>query len=139
MKLEDKLFHFFFYPFHIGVILNMFIIIIFSLIFTNNYIDRKTPQNLVNFEKNFAQINLKVIQTSLTSYLLKIQASINEIITSYQTISKKILFNPNAYQNLDDSYFKCALDLNDTEIEGHLNDLVIWHTGLLKVVSKKAH
>ena len=123
MKLEDKLFHSFFYPFLIGVILNMFIIILFSIIFTNNYIDKRTSQNLLQSEKNLAELNLKAIQTSLTSYLLKIQASINEIIISYQKNAKNILLNPNLYQNLDDKFLKCALDLNDTEIEGHLDDL----------------
>ena len=123
MKLGDKLFHSFFYPFFIGVILNMFIIILFSIIFTNNYIDKRTSQNLLQSEKNLAELNLKAIQTSLTSYLLKIQASINEIIISYQKNAKNILLNPNLYQNLDDKFLKCALDLNDTEIEGHLDDL----------------
>ena len=123
MELESKFFQSFFYPFFIGVILSMISIILFSIIFTNNYIDKKTSLNLIELERNNAKVNLNTIKISLSTFLLKIQASINEIITSYQKTSKAILLNPNLSKNLDDKYLKCALDLNDTEIAQDINKL----------------
>jgi len=123
MKLESNFFQSFFYPFLIGVILSMISIILFSIIFTNNYIDKKTSLNLSQLERNNAKINLNTIKISLSAFLLKIQASVNEIITAYQKTSKAILLNPSLANNLDDTYLKCALDLNDTEIAQDINKL----------------
>ena len=123
MELESKFFQSFFYPFLIGIILSMISIILFSIIFTNNYIDKKTSLNLIELERNNAKVNLNTIKISLSTFLLKIQASINEIIISYQKAAKAILLNPNLSKNLDDKYLKCALDLNDTEISQDINKL----------------
>ena len=73
MKLEVRFFQSFFYPFLIGVLLSMFSIIIFSLIFTNNYIDKKTSLNLIQLEKNNSKINLNTIKISLRAFLLNIK------------------------------------------------------------------
>ena len=129
MKLEDQFFRSFFYPFFIGLFLSMVSIIIFSIIYTNDYIDIKTSENLFELEKNNAQINLNTIRMSLSSFLLKIQASANEIILGYQKISKTIKLNPDLARNLNDTYLKCALDLNDTEINediSKLNYMAYW-------------
>ena len=129
MKLEDQFFQSFFYPFFIGLFLSMVSIIIFSIIYTNDYIDIKTSENLFELEKNNAQINLNTIRISLSSFLLKIQASANEIILGYQKISKTIKLNPDLARNLNDTYLKCALDLNDTEINediSKLNYMAYW-------------
>ena len=53
----------------------------------------------------------------------------NEIVTSYQKIDKRVLSNKNLTLNLDDNYLKCALDLNDTEINediSKLNFMAYW-------------
>ena len=129
MKLEDQFFQSFFYPFFFGLFLSMVSIIIFSIIYTNDYIDIKTSENLFELEKNNAQINLNTIRISLSSFLLKIQASANEIILGYQKISKTIKLNPDLARNLNDTYLKCALDLNDTEINediSKLNYMAYW-------------
>ena len=41
MKLEDQFFHFFFYPFLIGVAFSAIIVILCSYIFTDSYLDKK--------------------------------------------------------------------------------------------------
>ena len=123
MKLEDKFFHSFFYPFFMGLLFNVIIIIITSIIFANNYIDRKTSENMIELEKNNAKINLNTIKISISAFLLKIQVSMNEVISSYQKTAKKIKLNPDLANNLDDKYLKCALDLNDSEIGDNIDDL----------------
>ena len=46
MKLEDQFFHSFFHPFIAGVILSAAIVILSSLSFTNNYIDKGSSQKV---------------------------------------------------------------------------------------------
>lgn len=123
MKLEDKFFHSFFYPFFIALLSSMIIIILFSTLFTNNYLDRKTSENIIELEKDIAKININTIKISLSTVLLKIQESMNELIMTYQKISKIIILNPELSQNLDDTYLKCGIDLNISEIEENITKL----------------
>ena len=84
MKLETKFFHSFFYPFLTGVTLNILIITAFLYIFTNNYYDKKTAENIVYLEKKTANIHINSVNTLITTTLLKVQASLNEQILFYQ-------------------------------------------------------
>ena len=79
MKLESQFITSFFYPFIIGVILSATIVIISSLIFTNNYIDKGTGKNIIEFEKEFSKINLNSINVIISTQLLKVQSILNEI------------------------------------------------------------
>ena len=90
MKLEDKFFNAFFYPFLIGVFLSMITVTIFLSIFTSNYLDKRTAQNIVELEKKYAKVNINSINALLTTLLLKVQASINEQILFYIKLAKKI-------------------------------------------------
>ena len=90
MRLEDKFFNSFFYPFLVGVLLSMIIVTIFLSVYTNNFLDRKTGQNIIDLEKKYAKINLNSVNALLTTTLLKIQASINEHILYYQKLASKI-------------------------------------------------
>ena len=88
MKLEDKFFHSFFYPFLVGVVLNMIIVTIFLYIFTNNYLDKTTAQNIVDLEKKNARTIINSVNALITTSLLKVQASLNEQILFYQKMAR---------------------------------------------------
>ena len=109
MKLEEKFFNSFFYPFLIGVLLNMIIVTIFLYIFTNNYLDKRTAQNIIDLEKKSAKININSVNTLITTALLKVQASLNEEIVFYQKLANRT--NDIIDYNISD-YLACTLEFN---------------------------
>ena len=112
MKLEDKFFQSFFYPFLAGVLLSMLIVTIFLGVFTNNYFDKRTGINIVNLEKKYASMNINSINSLLTTTLLKIQASLNEQILFYQKLANKVNNISNYTIN---SFLKCAVDIENCD------------------------
>ena len=82
MKLEDKFFYSFFYPFLISIFLSSAIVTIFLGIFTNSYNDKRTTSNIWDLEYKISKININSLNEILTSRLLKVQAGLNEHILS---------------------------------------------------------
>ena len=115
MKLEDQFFHSFFYPFIVGVILSATMVIISSIVFTCNYIDKGTRINIIELEKNYSKININSINTTTPTYLLKIQSGLNKLINNYQNLANQIILPENNvtidFENIDDIFFKTTYDL----------------------------
>ena len=120
MKLEDKFFQSFFYPFLVGVLLSMLIVTIFLGVFTNNYFDKRTGINIVNLEKKYASMNINSINSLLTTTLLKIQASLNEQILFYQKLANRTSDITNYNIN---KFLKCVLDLDEEYLENNKDNL----------------
>ena len=115
MKFENQLFHFFFYPFLIGILLSALIIISCSVIFTTDYIDKITGDNIIELGKDYSKINIDSINTIIISKILKIQLGLNELALNYEKISKKVISgDPNLNTFIDDNFLKCALHLDNT-------------------------
>ena len=120
MKLENKFFNSFFYPFLVGVILSMLVVTFFLAKFTNKYFDKRTGKNIVTLEKKYASTNINSVNLLLTTTLLKIQASLNEHILFYLKLANRIGDISNYEIN---KYLKCYLDLTDEFLEENKNDL----------------
>ena len=120
MKLQDKFFHSFFYPFLVGVLLSMIITIIFLAKFTNNYFDQRTGKNIVELEKKYVSININSINILLTTSLLKIQASLNEQILFYLKLANKT--NEITHYDIN-NFLQCLLNINEEFIKKNKNNL----------------
>ena len=57
MKLEEKFFNAFFYPFLVAILLSNLIITTLLGLFTNNNLLEKTYNNIINLEKKKRKIN----------------------------------------------------------------------------------
>ncbi len=66
-------------------------VIISSIVFTCNYIDKGTRINIIELEKNYSKVNLNSINIIITTYLLKIQSGLNELINNYQNFANQII------------------------------------------------
>ena len=120
MKLEDKFFRSFFYPFLVGILLSMLVVTIFLYKFTNNYFDRRTGKNIVDLEKKYAKININSMNALLTTTLLKIQASLNEHILFYLKLANK---TEDITTYTINRFLQCVLDLDDDFLKENKNDL----------------
>ena len=112
MKLESKLFNSFFYPFLTAVFLSLFILNMLLGFFTKKNYDKRTSHNIIDMEKNFAQINLKSASIILTSLVYKFQIGLNEEIQFYKKIANDLLKNPNSHK-LQSDYVKCAINIDE--------------------------
>ena len=122
MKLEDKFFKSFFYPFLIGVILSTLVVTVLLGSFTNNNFDKRTRQNIINAGKKNSEINFNSISILLTTKFLKIQSSLNELIHFYQSTAKKLLTSKKNHK-LDTTYLKCVLDVDDDYCDKNWDDV----------------
>ena len=116
MKLEEQFFHSFFYPFIVGVILSAAMVLLSSIIFTNNYIDKGTGDNLIDLEKKYARANLYSVNIILTTHLLKIQADLNELINYYRNLASVIKNDTSLVYNISEEYFDLSAIKQDDKI-----------------------
>ena len=118
MELNEQFYHSFFYTFLVGVVLSFLAIAIFSIIFTNTYIDKKTGDNILELEKQFAKVNLNSMNIIITSSITKIQQSLNELISSYIKAANIVKNNENIHINLtNNNFFKGLLSLTPSFLE----------------------
>ena len=112
MKLEDKFFKLFFYPFFSSVILSSLIVILFIGLFTNNNYDKKTSQNIINLKKNYSKKIINSANILLTNKFLKFQISLNELALFYEKMANDLIIS-NKNPPLNNSYLKCVFNLGD--------------------------
>ena len=112
MKLENKFFQNFFSPFLSGVILSTLIVLILLGLFTNNYYDKSTSQNIINFRKKYSKIIINSANILITNKFLKFQIGLNEIVIYYQRMANKLLISNKNY-TLNNAYLKSAFNLAD--------------------------
>ena len=120
MKLEDKFFRSFFYPFLVGIFLSMIIVTILLSKFTNKFFDMRTGKNIVDIEKKYSKININSMNALLTTTLLKIQASLNEQILFYQKLANRI--DEISNYNINE-FLKCVYDLDKDFLKKNLEKL----------------
>ena len=115
MKLEKQFFRYFFILFLLGLILSTIIIITISSIFTGDYLDKKTGNNLVELIKDSSKININSINDLISTLLLKLQLSLSELILYYQNLSNQLKKNnKNLIRVINEEFLISTLDLNET-------------------------
>ena len=112
MKLEQKLYHVFYFQFLLGIILSSFTVIIFLRFFTNLNYDKRTSQNVIKIRKRNSKIIINSVNILLTSELIKLQTSLNELAIYYQKKAKELI-NSNKTHSLNNAFIKCVLNLSD--------------------------
>ena len=88
MKLEDKFFNAFFYPFLIGIVISIIIVAVILSNYSNDFLDKRSAQDIYEMEKKYAKININSINILLSNILLKVQVGLQEQLTFYQKIAK---------------------------------------------------
>ena len=111
MKLEDKFFTLFFYPFLISVTLSSFGLIIFLGILTNKFNKRESIQ-IINLETKYSKVAINSINVILKTSIQKIQLALNEIISYYQIMANKIIKSTETNE-INNTFFKCILDFDN--------------------------
>ena len=111
MKLEIKFFTAFFYQFLICIFLSSLVVIIILITFTDNKLDKRTRENIINLQKNYSKIIINTANIILTTKLLKFQSGLNELILYYLKSAKELLQSNKNYE-LNDTFLKSVLSLD---------------------------
>ena len=123
MKLENKLFKSFFYPFLICVFLSTFLLIIYTVSFTHIYYDTRMYKRILDLESKYSKLKLKSSNMIITTILHKIQAGLNEQILHYQQIANKIKENDINQLKLYDEFLKCVFDYDEDYLKNNKKNL----------------
>ena len=90
MKLENKFYNAFFYPFLAGITLSIIIVAMILAYYSNNYLDKKSAEDVFNIEKKYAKTNINSVNVLISNVLLKVQIGLKEQLTFYEDIASKI-------------------------------------------------
>jgi hypothetical protein len=104
MKLENKFYSAFFYPFLIGIVLSIIIVAIILSHYSNDYLDKKSAEDIYTIEKKYATVNLNSINLLISNVLLKVQVGLHEQLTFYRNLAAKktkISIGKNVYNALN--------------------------------------
>ena len=130
MKLENKFFNSFFYPFLIGVILSSLIVTILVFFFANSFYDKRMTQKIIDLETQYAKTNIKLANINVLTILLKVQASVNEQILFYQKMANKTKDKDITELTYNDDKFKVVYDFTEDFLkknEKNLTYMGFWY------------
>ena len=78
MKLENKFYSAFFYPFLIGIVLSIIIVATILSHYSNDYLDKKGAEDIYSIEKKYATIKINSQNLLISNILLKIRVYLHE-------------------------------------------------------------
>ena len=123
MKLENKFFNAFFYPFLIGIMISIIIVAVILSYYSNDYLDKKSAQDIYTMEKKYATININSVNILLSNAILKIQVGLHEQLSFYETIASKITDRSKSSIGQD---VHCILKVKDKELNERIEYASVW-------------
>ena len=90
MKLEDKFFRAFFYPFCFGILASIIIVITILSYYLNRYLDEATAEGVFEIETKYSKNSIYSANLLLSDLLLKLKLSLDEQI-SYLKIAENAI------------------------------------------------
>ena len=90
MKLEDKFFSTFFYPFFFGIVSSIIIVIIIISYYSKGYLDKTTANDVHEVETKYAKNNIYIANVLLSDLILKVKLVMEEQIFYLQYAEKAL-------------------------------------------------
>ena len=114
MKLEEKFFKVFFYQFSVSILLCTITVSLILYFFTNNNIDKKTKDFIINLSKKNVRNIINIAKILIKTKIQKYQSGLNEQILFYQKIARELLESNKDDLKFNDYYLKNLLTLDIT-------------------------
>ena len=70
--------------------ISIIIVAVILSYYSNDYLDKKSAQDIYTMEKKYATININSVNILLSNAILKIQVGLHEQLSFYETIASKI-------------------------------------------------
>ena len=127
MRLEDKFFNIFFYPFLFGIISSIIIVIVILSYYSKGYLDKTTANDVYKVETKYARNNIYSASILLTDLLLKVKLVVEEQLSLFQFIEKSLnLSENNKNRKLKDIYNVWDTPENNEELKKRLDYASLW-------------
>ena len=129
MRLENKFFTTFFYPFLFCIISSIIIAIVILSFFSKGYLDKTTANDVYKVETKYAKNNIYSASILLTDLLLKVKLVVEEQLSLFEFIEKSLnLSENNTNRKIKDIYNVWDTPKNNEELK---KDWIMLHYGLL--------
>ena len=129
MKLEDKFYSAFFYPFLIGITLSIIIVAIILSHYSTGYLDIRTSSDIYKLETNFARNNIYSANILLTNLLTKIQFVLQEQLNYFNLIANDLNNNSSKYNNNEKEIkdvYSVFHDPNEENLNNRMEYASLW-------------
>ena len=127
MKLETKFFNVFFYPFFIGILISIIMVILVLSNYTKGFLDKRTAAAAEDLETKYARNNIYSANILISNILLKAQQAVEEQLSYFQFAEKNLnLSEPIEKRKIRDVYNVFDTPDNNTELKKRLDYASLW-------------
>ena len=127
MKLEDKFFSTFFYPFFIGIFTSIIIVIVVLAYYSKGFLDETTANDVKEVETKYARNNIYSANLLLSDLLIKIKLVVEEQLSYFQLAEKNLnLSEPIENRKIKDVYSVFETPENNNELKDRLDYASLW-------------
>ena len=124
MKLEDKFFRAFFYPFCFGILASIIIVITILSYYLNRYLDEATAEGVFELETKYSKNSIYSANLLLSDLLLKLKLSLDEQI-SYLKIAENAI-NLTEPREIKDVYNVLQTPDNNVNLSKRMEYASLW-------------
>ena len=127
MKLETKFFNVFFYPFFIGVLISIIMVVLVLSHYTKGFLDERTAVAAEDLETKYARNNIYSVNILIYNLILKAQQAIEEQLSYFQFAEKNLnLSEPIEKRKIRDVYNVFETPDSNSELKKRLDYASLW-------------
>ena len=127
MKLEDKFFSTFFYPFFLGFLSSIIIVIAVLAYYSKGFLDETTANDVYKVETKYARNNIYSANLLLSDLLIKIKLVIEEQLSHFQLAEKALnISEPIENRKIKDIYKVTETPDNNEELKKRIDYASLW-------------
>ena len=127
MKLEEKFFSTFFYPFLFGIISSIIIVIVILSHYSKGYLDKPTAKDVHEVETKYARNNIYSANLLLSDLLIKVKLVIEEQLSYFELAEKALnLSEPIDNRKIKDVYNVWDTPDNNKELKNRYGYASLW-------------
>ena len=90
MKLEEKFFNTFFYPFCFGILASIIIVITLLSYYSNDYLDETTAEGVYQAETKYSRNSIYSANLLLSDLLIKVKLVIDEQLSYFKIAANSL-------------------------------------------------
>ena len=124
MKLEEKFFNTFFYPFCFGILASIIIVITLLSYYSNDYLDETTAEGVYQAETTYSRNSIYSANLLLSDLLIKVKLVIDEQLSYFKIAANSLnLFEP---REIKDVYNVIQTPENNNNLKERYEYASIW-------------
>ena len=124
MKLEEKFFNTFFYPFCFGILASIIIVITLLSYYSNDYLDETTAEGVYQAETKYSRNSIYSANLLLSDLLIKVKLVIDEQLSYFKIAANSL--NLTEPREIKDVYNVIQTPENNNNLKERYEYASIW-------------